>query len=47
MANGSTRIALARMQLKKESAVSEQAELKKMDNELPSKIPLKASGWSA
>ncbi len=41
MANGTTRIALAEMQIKKESAASENEIMKGLDKKLPSKISLK------
>ncbi len=42
MANGSTRIALANIQLNKEAATAEQAELKKLDKGNLPKYPLKS-----
>ena len=41
MANGTTRQALAEIQLSKESAQSENEQMKKLDKQLPKKFPLK------
>ncbi len=41
MANGTTRIALAEIQLNKGSAQSENEEMKKLDKSKPKKISLK------